>query len=386
MPSIFSRLAAGRVNAPQEAKAQTLFSLTELTGPSWTGRGYQALAREGMARNPVVYRCIRLIAEAAVRVPLNVVENGAVQIEHPMRTLIDRPNAQESGPDLFERLYVYLQTAGNAYVQAVSVDGAVKGLFALRPDRMRVVTGRDGWPVGYDYTAGGKTLRLSQEAVPVPDVLHLMLFHPLDDHDGLSPLEAAQMSLDIHNAASRWNKSLLDNAARPSGALVYSAAAGNLTADQFKRLKAELEEGFQGAMNAGRPMVLEGGLDWKAIAMSPKDMDFIELKNVAAREIALAFGVPPMLLGIPGDNTYANYAEANRSLWRQTVVPLVNRVAAALEHWLQPGFESPFRIVPDYEGIEALGEDRASLWKRVGDADFLSDTEKRRLLGLGETG
>ena len=95
-------------------------------------------------------------------------------------------------------------------------------------------------------------------------------------------------------------------------------------------------------MNAGRPMVLEGGLDWKAIAMSPKDMDFIELlKNVAAREIALAFGVPPMLLGIPGDNTYANYAEANRSLWRQTVVPLVNRVAAALEHWLQPGFREP---------------------------------------------
>ena len=74
-------------------------------------------------------------------------------------------------------------------------------------------------------------------------------------------------------------------------------------------------------------MVLEGGLDWKAMALSPKDMDFVELKNAAAREIALAFGVPPMLLGIPGDNTYANLAEANRALWRQTVIPLVRRVA-----------------------------------------------------------
>jgi HK97 family phage portal protein len=215
-------------------------------------------------------------------------------------------------------------------------------------------------------------------------VLHLKLFHPLDDHDGLSPLEAAQMSLDIHNAASRWNKSLLDNAARPSGALVYSAASGNLSADQFERLKRELEEGFQGALNAGRPMVLEGGLDWKAIAMSPKDMDFIEAKNIAAREIALAFGVPPMLLGIPGDNTYANYAEAHRSLWRQTVVPLVARLAAALEHWLMPAFAAPFQLAPDFDGIEALSEDRASLWKRVTDADFLSDEEKRRLVGVDQ--
>lgn len=382
MPSFFSRLAAGRANAPAERKAQTLFSLTELTGPSWTGRGYAALAREGFARNPVVYRCVRMIAEAATRVPLQVVENGETQTEHPVAALLSRPNAQESGRELMERLYSYLQTSGNAYVQAALVDGEVKGLFGLRPDRMRVVTGPDGWPVGYDYTANGRTIRLRQEAQPVPEVLHLMLFHPLDDHDGLSPLEAAQMSLDIHNAASRWNKSLLDNAARPSGALIYSAAAGNLTADQFERLKRELEEGFQGAMNAGRPMVLEGGLDWKALAMSPKDMDFIEAKNIAAREIALAFGVPPMLLGIPGDNTYANYAEANRSLWRQTVVPLVARLAAALEHWLLPAFGTPFRLMPDLDGIEVLSEDRASLWKRVTEADFLSDAEKRRAVGM----
>ncbi len=382
MPSFFSRLTAGRVNAPSETKAHTLFSLTELSGPSWTGRGYQALAREGFTRNPVVYRCIRMIAEAATRVPLRVVENGERLTEHPVLTLLTRPNPRESGRELFEKLFSYLETSGNAYLEAALVDGQVKGLFGLRPDRMRVATGPDGWPVGYDYTAGGRTVRLMQDTEPVPRVLHLALFHPLDDHDGLSPLEAAQMSLDIHNAASRWNKSLLDNAARPSGALVYSAASGNLTADQFQRLKDELEDGFQGAMNAGRPMVLEGGLDWRSIAMSPKEMDFVEAKNIAAREIALAFGVPPMLLGIPGDNTYANYAEANRSLWRQTVVPLVTRVAAALEHWLAPGVATPFRLVPDFDGIEALSEDRASLWKRVTDADFLSDEEKREAVGL----
>ncbi|MBJ3785169.1 phage portal protein [Devosia sp. MSA67] len=121
----------------------------------------------------------------------------------------------------------------------------------------------------------------------------MALFHPLDDHYGMAPLEAAQTSLDIHNASAQWNKALLDNAARPSGALVYSAAAGSLTDEQFSRLKEEMETQFSGAANAGRPMVLDGGLDWKAIALSPKDMDFIEARHAAARDIALAFGVPP---------------------------------------------------------------------------------------------
>src|SRR5690606_29442989 len=169
---------------------------------------------------------------------------------------------------------------------------------------------------------------------------------------------------------------------RPSGALVYSAGGGNLSEDQFQRLKAELEENFAGAANAGRPMVLEGGLDWKAIALTPRDMDFIEARNAAARDIALAFGVPPMLLGLPGDNTYANMAEANRALWRQTLVPLVVRVAQELSVWLGPAFEGA-EIVPDFDAVEALAEDRNALWERVGNAGFLSDAEKRAMVGLG---
>ena len=97
-----------------------------------------------------------------------------------------------------------------------------------------------------------------------------------------------------------------------------------LSDSQFERLKRELEEQYQGARNAGRPLLLEGGLDWKAMSLSPKDMDFLEAKHTAAREIALAFGVPPMLLGIPGDNTYSNYQEANRVFFRGTVLPLAS--------------------------------------------------------------
>ncbi len=164
----------------------------------------------------------------------------------------------------------------------------------------------------------------------VAPILHLKLFHPLDDHYGFAPIEAAAVALDIHNAAGAWNKALLDNSARPSGALVYQAKdGGNLTSEQYQRLKAELEAGFTGTRKAGRPLLLEGGLDWKAMSLSPKDMDFLEAKNGAAREIALAFGVPPMLLGIPGDNTYANFKEANAAFWRSTVLPLTGKIAGS---------------------------------------------------------
>jgi HK97 family phage portal protein len=247
---------------------------------------------------------------------------------------------------------------------------------------MRVVPGADGWPEAYDYTVAGTSIRFDQSA-PLPPILHLTAFHPLDDHYGLAPLEAAAVAVDTHNAAARWNKALLDNAARPSGALVYSGPEGSVLSDsQFDRLKRELEDTYQGIANAGRPLLLEGGLDWKAMSLTPKDMDFLEAKHTAAREIALAFGVPPMLLGIPGDNTYSNYQEANRVFWRQSVLPLASRLGAALTQWLAPVFGADIRLVPDADRIDALAADRTALWDRVTNAPWLSINEKRAMTGF----
>ncbi len=272
--------------------------------------------------------------------------------------------------------------AGNAYIERIDIDGSPRELHALRPDRVRVVPGPDGWPAAFDYSVGDRSVRFAMDERGQMPILHLATFHPLDDHYGVSPVEAAAQALDIHNGASAWNKALLDNAARPSGALVYDAAqGGTLTEQQFERLKAELEESFQGARNAGRPLLLEGGLDWKPLSLSPKDMDFIAAKAAAAREIALAFGVPPLLLGLPGDATHANYAEANRAFWRQTAIPLVRRVGQALAQWLAP--DEALALEPDLDAIEALADERESLWRRVGGADFISADEKREAVGYG---
>jgi HK97 family phage portal protein len=138
----------------------------------------------------------------------------------------------------------------------------------------------------------------------------------------------------------------------------------------------------QGARNAGRPMLLEGGLDWKPMGFSPSDMEFQKTKEAAAREIAVAFGIPPMLMGIPGDATYANYQEAHRAFYRLTVLPLAARVTAALAHWLGGFTGEAVDLRPDPDQVPALAAERDQQWRRVGEAAFLTEAEKRAILGL----
>ena len=358
--------------------AQPLISIHKVGQPQWTPRNYAALAREGFAGNAIGYRCVRMIAEAASSVPLLVYDGDKELNAHPLKQLLARPNPAQTGRDLVETIVSFLLVAGNSYVEASSLEGVPRELVALRPDRMKVVAARNGWPESYEYSVSGASTRLAAETV-----LHIKLFNPLDDYYGMSPLEAAQRSVDTHNAAAAWNKAMLDNAARPSGALVFAASEDHLTTEQFDRIKKELENNYQGAANAGRAMVLEGGLDWKEMGFSPKEMEFIEAKNSAAREVALAFGVPPMLLGIPGDNTFANYAEANRTFWRQCVVPLLGRVTEAMTNWLGPQFGEGLRIACDRDQVEALGADRDALWARIDKASFLTPNEKREAVGYG---
>ena len=370
---------------PPEAKAsRTAQVLAFASGgrARWSPRDYAGLAREGYLANAIVHRSVRLIAENAASCAFLLYEGAQERDDHPLLRLVTRPNARQDGASFFEALYAHMLLAGNAYVEAVALDGEVRELYALRPDRMKVVPGSDGWAESYEYSVGGRSVRFEQAATSVPPILHLTFFHPLDDHYGLAPIEAAAVAVDTHNASSAWNKALLDNAARPSGALVYSGPEGAVLSDaQFDRLKRELTDTYQGAVNAGRPLLLEGGLDWKAMSLTPKDMDFLEARNASAREIALAFGVPPMLLGIPGDNTYANFQEANRVFWRQTVLPLAARVGASLAQWLSPQYGDSVRLAIDTDRLDALATDRAAHWERIAAAPFLTLNEKREATG-----
>jgi HK97 family phage portal protein len=324
-------------------------------------RGYEAQVRAGYMGNAIAQRAVRLVADGAGSAPF--------EGEPAVRALV--PGR------LLATIATQLLLHGNAFVQVLrDHEGRPAALYPLRPERVTVEADATGWPAAYRYRVGERVTRLDTS-----EAIHVRAFHPLDDHYGLGCLGAAAGAIAIHNAAAVWAKALLDNAARPSGALVYDPGDGAaLSPDQFRRLREEIDAGFAGAANAGRPMLLEGGLRWQSLSLSPADLDFAATKAAAAREIALAFGVPPMLLGLPGDSTHANYREANRALWRLTIVPLVETMLAAIGDGLAPWFEDA-TLTFDPDAVAALVEDRERLWRMVRGADFITDEEKRAMTG-----
>ncbi len=391
----FLSRSADAVPAAKASRAGHLMVYGQLNQPRWTPRRYDMLAEEGYRRNVVAFRCIKEIAQGAAGVPWILYQGDQELVEHPLLRLLTNPNPTQGQASWAEMLYSNLLIAGNAYIEAVGeAEQLPRELWVLRPDRMTVVAGSYGVPKAYEYRVNGQVYRWAADvANGASPILHLKSFHPLDDWYGLSPMEAAAYAIDQHNEASKWNQSLLQNGARPSGALVVQMSKdgdASLSSEQFDRLKTQLDDQYSGPVNAGRPMLLEGGLQWVDMMMSPRDLDYLNARYAAAREIALAFGYPPMLLGIPGDNTYNNQREARVALWEQTILPLVHQLRDGLNNWLllqaYAVGEAPLRIDYDPDAISALSLRREQLWDKLNKAEFLSTDEKRQAAGYGVMG
>ncbi|MCE2926448.1 MAG: phage portal protein [Rickettsiales bacterium] len=371
---------------------QSLRSYMVMPGQAvWMDRDYTRFADEAYIKNVIAHRCIGMVASAAASVSLDLMATNArgqrrELTSHPLLALLKQPNPGQAMGDFFQSLYYYRLISGNVFIQAIAPkDSPPTELHLLRPDRMAVIAGKGTVPMGYRYTVGDKTMDFPVDRITGrSSVLHLKNFHPLNDWYGLSPIEAAAYSIDQHNNSAAWNQSLMQNGARPSGALVVRGESGGsatLSEDQYTRIKLQIDEQFSGAANAGRPLLLEGGLDWKEMSLSPKDMDFIEAKNSSARDIALAFGVPPQLLGIPGDNRFANMQEARLALWEQTVIPLMQATVSAISSWLSPYYGNGLELIPNTDDVSVLALRNQTIWDRVEKATFLTEDEKRAAVG-----
>ena len=260
---------------------------------------------ESYQKNVIVFRCVNLIAQSASHVPWVVSKRTSRNFEpvynHSIITLLKKPNPEKAGADFFSEIIASKLLFGNSYILAVTKDYSTpRELYLLPATATEVVLAKD-MPIAYRYNSiNGEKLYPIDHVTRMSKILHIKNYHPTNPHYGLSYLNAAASQINLHSEATNWNYWMLKNGARPSGALILK---DNLTEDQFERLQQQLREKFTGSENSGKPLMLEGGLDWKEMSISPKDMDFIESKNSAAREIALTFGVPPQLLGINGDNT-----------------------------------------------------------------------------------
>lgn len=363
---------------------------------SWTGHSYRQLALEGYENNPVVYACVAKIAKAIGGIELKLYDHtrqGKLRghDSHGILDLINAPNLTHSGRGFVEKLITHYLIGGNAYVASDNGEDRVPNqLYLLQPDRVTVHNPLARMvPESYKYQPGGAT----EYVYPVNQVtggcglLHLKTANPLDERYGLSPMAAASYAIDVFNAAQEWNKSLLQNEARPSGALQmrqgkdgYAPVLGD---DQFIRLKAEVDAMYSGSSNAGRPLLLDSALEWVQMSLNPSDMDHKETLLTNARFIAGVYGVPPMLVNIPGESTFSNFEQANLSFYTDTVLPLLGLILDDINRWLPRLFGEPKMFLwYDEETIPALEARRKEKFTRIQAASFMTPDEKRLSVGM----
>ena len=353
---------------------------------------FKDYATEGYQQNAIVYRCVNEIAQGAAAIPFKVFQGDVELEQHPLVSLLKRPNPMQAGNEYFQALYSFMLLSGNSYALSSSVNSVPTELHLLRPDRIEIEPGETSIPKAYKYKLNG-TVVAKYDADPLTgqsDVKHFKFWNPLDDYLGLSPLMAAAQDLDQHNMIAKHNIGLLVNGARPSGAIVFKPTddMGNismLTDAQRAQVAQDLENRFTGQKNAGRPMLLEGDFDWKEMGLSPRDMDFLQNKHMAAKDIALCFGIPSQLIGIPDSQTYANVQEARLALYEETIIPLALRIESDLNEWLAPAFGDNISIKYDIDAIPAMTERRRRIYENVVSAvreGIISRNEARDRLGM----
>lgn len=349
-----------------------LSEFLKLANASWMKKDYRTLAREGYEKNVVAFHCISKISKAVADVPFIVQINGKEVENDKITQLLKRPNPTQSFSTFMRLAVTHKLISGNAYILGNKVStGRIMELQLLRPDRVCIETNGYDIPIDYLYTIAGKQWRYIIDPVTLmSEVLHIKEPNPLCDLYGMSPISAAAMSVDQHNESSEWNKKLLENSARPPGVLTLKDkgdSAMALTKEQKDELREEINDKFAGYRNAGKIPILTFDMEWRNMGMSPTDMDWLNGKNSTARDICLAFGYPPFLLGMPEGATYNNVSEAKLALYEETIIPLVQNFMSEISHFLSTHQNQNITIVPNLDKVSALAPRRDNARKNARD-------------------
>lgn len=341
-------------------------------------KGTREYIKEGYETNSVINRCIREIAGSCASCIIQVKKNGEYIENHPILSLLKRPNPMESGQQFMERIITDYLITGNIFITRYPDTGKPVELWALSPQHMAVISGDKGIPSRYEYDAGrGKRFFPVDQLTGRSQVFHFKSYNPENPLIGLSPLSAASLPGDILNEGFKWNHSLLANGARPSGILKFS---GTPAQDAIQRLRDYFKSTLQGAANAGTIPMLTDGADWQAMDQSPKDMDYLNTIKEVTKHIASVLGVPLPLV----DNdaaSFNNMEQAKEKLWTDTVLPLINRFLDSFGDWAFSAYaEQGMELCVDMDKIPALEGLRAKHAQRLRDdvnAGILSRNEAR---------
>ncbi len=386
---IFGAFGYTKANS-QVNKAARVYQVPVMSGAETIGQStpqnYMSYLKQ-YADAPWVYTCIYRIASKGSGVPWKLYKKKKQAkkvsydevMSHPILNLLDKVNPFMTGSDLKEATLSYQELTGNSYwLLDAFVSGHPTEIYPLRPDRIRIIPSEKTYIKEYRYKISeGKEIKLKPE-----QVIQFKYFNSSDDFYGLSPLSAARLAVSTHDTGDKHNFNLLRNAAIPGGILHTDS---DLPEENKKQIAHAWKTMHQGATNAGKLAILDGGLDWKAVGFTNKDMDYVMSKKMTREDILGVFGVPPACVGVFEYANYANAREQREIFWRDTMMPKLNKIASTINEFLVKPWDESLELVFDYSEIDALQRDeevRAKVDKTLIESGIKTINEAREERGL----
>lgn len=346
----------------------------------------QDYIREGYQANVLVYRSIREIVTAAASIKYELYHGETLVEKHPLLDLLANPTPTMAYSEWLTEMLVNRLLIGEQFCVASPEQGKPVEMWPLNPVYMEVQPGRGGIASAYIHKQGN-----SKKTYPVDPMtghgpcFYSKLYNPSDYWRGQSPLMAAALAADTHNAGGRWNFNLLRNSAKPSGLVRFKG--GYPSGESIQRMREYFKRSIQGADNAGDIPMLADDAEWVALSQTARDMDFSETMGNMAKQIASAYGVPLPLIDNDA-STFNNLEQAKERLYTDTVIPMMNDFFGALSRWLFPmfnlqGYELRLDLdsIPALEGLRQRMFDRAAQMYQAG---ILTIEESRMLIGYEE--
>jgi HK97 family phage portal protein len=348
----------------------------------------RAYIEEGYQLNVIVYRAVTEISRAMADLEIEVVTpSGDVLTEHPALQLLAKPNPTQGFDSWIKEAFTNFLLTGEMAVMRFPEQARPVELWNASPLYIKVEPGRGGMPKEYVYDQNGvkRTFPVEYPSGKCQMFFHKM-FNPLDYWRGQSPLVAAGLAADTHNAGMRWNYSILRNSARPSGLIKLGEGAGG---EIVARLKEWFKAAMQGERNAGEIPVLPAGAEWQAMDQTARDMDFVTTQKEAAKLIASAYGVPLPLIDNDA-STFNNIEQAKERFYTDTILPLFREFLSQFGGWILPFYGEGLAFQVNEDKIGALEGVRSRLFDRMVqavNAGILTADEAREAIGyepLGE--
>lgn len=368
--NIFSKLFHSR-DKPQNQAA--LF-----TSKTYTAR--EVSARSAMQMS-AVYACIRVLSEAIASLPLHLYkQSGSGGKEkayaHPLYTLLhDTPNPEMTSFVFRETLMTHLLLWGNAYAEIKrNHKGEIEALYPLMPDHMTVYRDQAG-RIRYAYLKDAEQLHFFAH-----DILHIAGLG-FDGLIGYSPIELAKNAIATGLSCEEYGAKFFENGAQPGGVLEHPG-----TIKDPERLRQSWQQTFGGSRNSGRIAVLEEGMKYTPIAISPEQAQFLETRKFQLNEIARIFRVPPHLIGDLEKSTFSNIEQQSLEFVKYTLGPWISRLEQSLTRSLLLAKEKQTYLIRfnvegllrgDYESrMRGYATARQNGWMSANDIRTLENLDK----------